>query len=237
MIRLPAAFALFMALCAGIAANAADAPGYINAPERSQGGIGKFYMGREISGVMGHQAADWLERPQRSHEEMPDEVVARMALAPDHVVADIGAGSGYFAFRLAAQVPRGKVLATDIQPEMLEMIEQRKRAEGIANIETIRGHIDDPMLPADSVDAVLLVDAYHEFSHPYEMLQGIYNALKSGGKLVLVEYRGEDPSVPIRPLHKMTEQQVVREMSVFDLHWEDTLDFLPWQHMFIFTKR
>jgi ubiquinone/menaquinone biosynthesis C-methylase UbiE len=158
-------------------------------------------------------------------------------LAPDHVVADIGAGSGYFAFRIARLVPQGRVLATDIQPEMLQMIEQRKREEGVTNIETLLGRIDDPMLPANSVDAVLLVDAYHEFSHPFEMLQGIYQALKPGGKLVLVEYRGEDPSVPIRPLHKMTEQQVVSEMSVFGLHWEDTLDFLPWQHMFIFTKR
>jgi FkbM family methyltransferase len=212
-------------------------PGYIYAPERSQGGIGKFYMGREISGVMGHQAADWLERPQRTHEEMPDEVVANMGLQPDHIVADIGAGSGYFSFRMARLVPQGKVLAVDIQPEMLEMIEQRKRETQILNVESIQGRIDNPNLPDNSVDAVLLVDAYHEFSHPYEMLEGIYKALKPGGRLILVEYRGEDPSVPIRPLHKMTEQQVVKEMAVFDLDWDDTLDFLPWQHMLIFVKR
>lgn len=228
---------VFVMLFSFFAQAAENDPGYIYAPERSQGGIGKFYMGREISGVMGHQAADWLERPQRTHEEMPDEVVANMGLQPDHIVADIGAGSGYFSFRMARLVPQGKVLAVDIQPEMLEMIEQRKREMQILNVESIQGRIDNPNLPDNSVDAVLLVDAYHEFSHPYEMLEGIYKALKPGGRLILVEYRGEDPSVPIRPLHKMTEQQVVKEMAVFDLDWDDTLDFLPWQHMLIFVKR
>ena len=230
-------FIVFLLLTSSVAQTAENDPGYIYAPERSQGGIGKFYMGREISGVMGHQAADWLERPQRTHEEMPDEVVANMGLQPDNIVADIGAGSGYFSFRMAALVPQGKVLAVDIQPEMLEIIERRKRETQLANVEGMLGQIDNPNLLENSVDAVLLVDAYHEFSHPYEMLEGIYQALKPGGRLILVEYRGEDPSVPIRPLHKMTEQQVVKEMAVFDLDWEDTLDFLPWQHMLIFVKR
>lgn len=212
-------------------------PGYEHAPDRSQGGIGKFYMGREISGVMGHQAAGWLERPQRTHEEMPDEVVANMNLRPTDVVADIGAGTGYFSFRIAEQVPEGRVLATDIQPEMLAIMEERKAEEGVANVETILGAIDDPALPENTVDVVLMVDAYHEFSHPWEMMKGIVDSLKPGGRVILLEYRGEDPQVPIRPLHKMTEEQVVREMSVFDLHWDDTLDFLPWQHMFVFSKQ
>ena len=160
-----------------------------------------------------------------------------MGLQPDHIVADIGAGSGYFSFRMARLVPQGKVLAVDIQPEMLQIIEQRKQEAQVVNVESIQGQIDNPNLVENSVDAVLLVDAYHEFSHPYEMLEGIHKALKPGGRLILVEYRGEDPSVPIRPLHKMTEQQVVKEMAVFDLDWEDTLDFLPWQHMLIFVKR
>lgn len=228
---------IFVLLFSPFAQTAENGPEYIYAPERSQGGIGKFYMGREISGVMGHQAADWLERPQRTHEEMPDEVVANMGLQPDHIVADIGAGSGYFSFRMARLVPQGKVLAVDIQPEMLQIIEQRKQEAQVVNVESIQGQIDNPNLVENSVDAVLLVDAYHEFSHPYEMLEGIHKALKPGGRLILVEYRGEDPSVPIRPLHKMTEQQVVKEMAVFDLDWEDTLDFLPWQHMLIFVKR
>lgn len=215
---------------------AAQHPGYDFDPGRSQGGIGKYYLDREISGVMGHQAAGWLERTERTHEEMPDEVVANMGLEPHHVVADIGAGTGYFAFRIAEQVPQGRVLATDIQQEMLDIMEQRKQESGVANVETLLGRVDDAGLPPDSVDVVLLVDAYHEFSHPFEMMQGIYDALKPGGRVILIEYRGEDPSVPIRPLHKMTEEQVVKEMSVFDLYWEDTLDFLPWQHMFVFSK-
>ncbi|MDP2127975.1 MAG: class I SAM-dependent methyltransferase [Pseudohongiella sp.] len=219
-----------------VALSAAEHPGYDIDPDRSRGGIGKFYMGREISGVMGHQGAGWLEREQRTHEEMPDEVIANMSLKPDEVVADIGAGTGYFSFRMAQLLPQGKVLATDIQPEMLAIMEQRKQETGITNVETLLGSIQDPGLPANSVDAVLLVDAYHEFSHPFEMMQGIVNALKPGGRLFLVEYRAEDDSVPIRPLHKMSEEQVVMEMSVFGLQWDDNLDFLPWQHMFVFSK-
>ncbi len=215
---------------------AAEFPGYEIAPERRTTGIGKFYMGREISFVMGHQAADWLNRPGRIQEEMPDEVVANMGLAPDHVVADIGAGSGYFSFRIAKLVPEGKVLAVDIQPEMLAIIEQRKRADGVTNIEGVLGQVDDPNLPPNSIDAAIMVDAYHEFDHPFEMIDGINNALKVGGRIFLLEYRGEDASVPIRPLHKMTEEQVVKEMGVLGLEWTDTLDFLPWQHMMIFTK-
>ena len=222
--------------CCGATAFAAEHPGYTVDPERRTTGIGKFYMGREIAFVMGHQAADWLNRPGREREERPDAVVANMNLEADDVVADIGAGSGYFSFRIARQVPEGKVLAVDIQPEMLQLIAARQEEEGVTNIDRILGEIDDPNLPAESIDAAIMVDAYHEFSHPYEMMAGIYQALRPGGRVFLLEYRGEDASVPIRPLHKMTEQQVVKEMSVFGLEWTDTLDFLPWQHMMIFTK-
>ena len=214
----------------------AEHPGYIEAPERRTTGIGKFYMDREISFVMGHRAAGWLNRPERIQEEMPDAVVENMNLEPDHVVADIGAGSGYFSFRIAAKVPDGKVLAVDIQPEMLQLIEGQMGEQEVSNIEGVLGAVDNPNLPANSIDAAIMVDAYPEFSHPFEMIDGIYQALKPGGRIFLLEYRGEDPSVPIRPLHKMTEEQVVREMSVFGLDWTDTLDFLPWQHMMIFTK-
>jgi len=215
---------------------AAEHPGYIDAPERRTTGIGKFYMDREISFVMGHRAAGWLNRPERIREEMPDDVVANMGLESDHVVADIGAGSGYFSFRIADRVPSGKVLAVDIQPEMLQLIERQKTDTGVANIEGVLGQIDNPNLAPNSIDAAIMVDAYHEFSHPFEMINGIYNALRPGGRIFLLEYRGEDDSVPIRPLHKMTEEQVVKEMSVFGLEWTKTLDFLPWQHMMIFTK-
>ncbi|MEC8859977.1 MAG: class I SAM-dependent methyltransferase [Pseudomonadota bacterium] len=229
-------FALIAAGLLAASAQSAEHPGYEHDPSRSQGGIGKFYMGREISGVMGHQGAGWLERTQRTHEEMPDEVVANMNLEPDDVVADIGAGTGYFSFRMAQQVPQGKVIAVDIQPEMLAIIEQRKAETGLDNVEMVLGEVDNPRLEPNSVDAVLLVDAYHEFSHPFEMMQVIYDAMRPGGRIFLVEYRAEDDTVPIRPLHKMSVEQVVREMSVFGLEWDDTLDFLPWQHMFVFSK-
>jgi FkbM family methyltransferase len=237
LLRASSCFTVAVCLLASFAsATAAENPGYIEDPARRTTGIGKFYMGREISFVMGHQAAEWLNRPGRIQEEMPDAVVENMNLAPEHVVADIGAGSGYFSFRIAKKVPNGKVLAVDIQPEMLAIIEDTKKAEGVDNIEGVLGQIDDPNLPANSIDAAIMVDAYHEFSHPFEMINGIYNALRPGGRIFLLEYRGEDASVPIRPLHKMTEEQVVKEMGVFGLEWTDTLDFLPWQHMMVFTK-
>ena len=227
---------LAISLLASSVSLGAEHPGYIEAPERRTTGIGKFYMGREISFVMGHRAAAWLNRPERIQEEMPDTVVENMNLEPNEVVADIGAGSGYFSFRIAAKVPEGKVLAVDIQPEMLELIEAQMGQQGVTNIEGVLGAVDNPNLPANSIDAAIMVDAYHEFSHPFEMIDGIYKDLRPGGRIFLLEYRGEDASVPIRPLHKMTEEQVVREMSVFGLDWTDTLDFLPWQHMMIFTK-
>ena len=227
---------LLVSLLIGSLVQAAEHPGYIDAPDRRTTGIGKFYMEREISFVMGHQAADWLNRPGRIEEERPDEVVTNMGLDSDHVVADIGAGSGYFSFRIAKLVPDGNVMAVDIQPEMLQLIEAQKRQDGVTNIQGVLGAIDDPNLPVNSIDAAIMVDAYHEFSHPFEMIRGVYEALRPGGRIFLLEYRGEDASVPIRPLHKMTEEQVVKEMSVFGLEWTDTLDFLPWQHMMIFTK-
>ncbi len=236
-LRLSAKFlAITMFLISGHSSIAAEHPGYVIDPDRRTTGIGKFYMGREISFVMGHQAAQWLNRPGRIQEEMPDEVVANMKLRPDEVVADVGAGSGYFSFRIAEQVPDGKVMAIDIQPEMLQLIEERATEEEVGNIELVLGEVDNPNLPPNSIDAALMVDAYHEFSHPFEMINGLYNALRPGGRIFLLEYRGEDDSVPIRPLHKMTEVQAVKEMSVFGLEWTDTLDFLPWQHMMIFTK-
>ena len=227
---------LFLSTTASFAQTAPDGT-YVYAPERSTGGIGRFYMGREISGVMGYQAAQWLERPERIQEEMPDEMVANLKLKPTDVVADIGAGSGYYSFRMAEKVPQGKVLAVDIQPQMLEMIETRKKDESVENVEGILGDIDDTHLPANQVDLVLLVDAYHEFSHPWEMMSSIVEGLKSGGRVVLLEYRAEDASIPIRPLHKMTQEQVKREMAVFDMEFIETLDFLPWQHMMFFAKK
>ncbi|NNK32078.1 MAG: class I SAM-dependent methyltransferase [Xanthomonadales bacterium] len=193
-------------------------------------------MGREISHVMGHLGADWLERPSRKREERTDRLIAKLPLEPDSVVADIGAGTGYFSFRIAERVPEGKVIAVDIQQEMLDLIERRKQEGEAQNVETLLGSALDPRLPAGSVDLILLVDAYHEFAWPREMAEGMFRALKPGGRLILVEYRGEDREVPIKRLHKMTERQARREMEAVGLVWERTGDFLPQQHFLVFQR-
>lgn len=199
-------------------------------------GTGKYYMGREISLVMGHQGAGWLERPAREQQERTDLFIERVPVEPDHVVADIGAGTGYFAFPIAERIPEGRMLAVDIQPEMLSIIEERKQERGVDNVETIQGTVTDPGLPAGEVDLIYIVDAYHEFSHPREMGQAMFEALRPGGQLILLEYRAEDPTVPIKPLHKMTEEQARREMAVLGFEWVRTEDYLPQQHVLVFEK-
>ena len=199
-------------------------------------GIGKFYMGREISHVMGHLGAGWLERPERERQERTDLLIAGLNLSEDFVVADIGAGTGYFSFPVAQRVPQGRVLSVDIQPEMLALIEQRKARENVANLEAILGEEDDPKLPNNEIDLAFIVDAYHEFSFPREMGERLREALTPGGQLVLVEYRAEDPRVPIKPLHKMSEKQVKQEMAAIGLTWVRTESYLPQQHVLIFQK-
>ena len=206
------------------------------APNRD--GIGKFYMGREISHVMGHRGANWLERPEREREERTDLLVKSLPLKEGDVVADIGAGSGYFAWRIAELIgDSGKVLAVDIQPEMLEILNANMTKRGVANkVEAILGTLTDPKLPPNSVDLTLIVDVYHELSHPYEMTVKMVEALRPGGIIAFVEYRAEDPSVPIKRLHKMTEAQVRKEMGVHNLEFVQTIDVLPQQHIILFKK-
>lgn len=202
-------------------------------------GIGKFYMGREIARVMSYRGAGWLERPERVREEEPEKLLAALELKDGLVVADVGAGSGYHSVRIAPRVaPRGKVLACDIQPEMLDLIAAKARRLKLTNIETIRGTPQDPRLPAEAVDLILMVDVYHEFEYPYEMMEKLVAALKAGGRIVFVEFRLEDDRVPILTVHKMSERQVLREMSLFpQLQHERTIGTLPWQHIIIFRKR
>ena len=202
----------------------------------SRDGIGKFYMGREISHVMGHLGAGWLERPERERQERTDLLIAGLSLSDDFVVADIGAGTGYFTFPVAQRVPRGKVFSVDIQPEMLARVERRKALENVANVETVLGEEDDPKLPAKELDLAFIVDAYHEFSFPREMGERLKESLKPGGRLVLVEYRAEDRRVPIKRLHKMSELQVKQEMAAIGLDWLRTESYLPQQHVLIFQK-
>jgi ubiquinone/menaquinone biosynthesis C-methylase UbiE len=201
-------------------------------------GIGKFYLGREIAQVMGHEAADWLERSERNEEEHSEQLVGELRLEPGSVVADIGAGTGYFSRRIARKItPGGRVLAEDIQPEMLVLLTNKMAGLSITNITPILGTTTDPKLPARSVDLVLMVDVYHEFDFPYEMMEAICRSLKPGGRVAFVEFRAEDPDVPIKWVHKMSEAQVKKEMAVQPLEWVETKSKLPWQHIIVFRKR
>ena|ERR1051325_3177675 len=199
-------------------------------------GIGKFYMGREIAHVMGHQAANWLERPEREEEEKTSLLIDALKFKAGESVADIGAGTGYLTRRIARRVADGKVYAVDIQPEMIALLTNRLSREGITNVVPVLGTITDPKLPTNSLDTIIMVDVYHEFDHPYEMTASMCRSLKRGGRMVFVEFRGEDEGVPIKTVHKMTEAQVKKEMAPHDLIWRETIRVLPWQHIIIFTR-
>ncbi|NJM70127.1 MAG: class I SAM-dependent methyltransferase [Scytonema sp. RU_4_4] len=202
----------------------------------SPDGLGKFYMDREIAKVMGHTGAFWLERPSRETEEQPSKVVSILNFKPDDVVADIGAGTGYMSFRISPLLTKGKVLAVDLQPEMLDIIEFLKKENNITNVEPILATLTNPNLPPESVDLALMVDAYHEFEYPQETMEGIVRGLKPGGRVVLVEYRGENPFIMIKPVHKMTQRQVRKEMQAVGLVWRETKNLLPQQHLIVFEK-
>jgi arylsulfatase A len=207
-------------------------------PASHPDGIGKFFLGRQIAHVMGHEGAPWLERAEREEEEHPNLLHELLALQSGDVVADVGAGSGYHTRRMASAVgPAGRIFAVDVQPEMLEILSRQLVSEGITNVVPVLGSITDPGLPDASLDVVLMVDVYHELSQPYEMMTALCRALKPDGRMVLVEYRAEDPDVPIKRLHKMTEVQVRREMALHPLRWERTVsDRLPWQHYLEFRR-
>jgi ubiquinone/menaquinone biosynthesis C-methylase UbiE len=193
--------------------------------------------GREIADVMGMGGADWLVRAEREREEAPDKALDLIGIPKGASVADIGAGAGYFTFRMAERVgPSGKVYATDIQPGMLDLLRANLKRRGLSNVETVLGAEDDPKLPAGQVDLALLVDVYHEFSKPQVMLRGIRKALKPNGRLVLLEYRKEDPKVPIRLEHKMSVPEVKAEIEPEGFRLERVLDGLPRQHIFVFRN-
>ncbi|MDM9385406.1 class I SAM-dependent methyltransferase [Chlorogloeopsis sp. ULAP01] len=202
----------------------------------SPDGIGKYYMGREIAKYMSHTGAAWLERPSREAEEQPSKIVTALNLKPTDIVADIGAGTGYLSFRIASQLTQGKVLAVDIQPEMLDIIDFLKKENNITNVEPVLATATNPNLAPASIDLALMVDAYHEFEYPQQIMQAISKALKPGGRVVLVEYRGENPFIFIKALHKMTQKQVKKEMQAVGLVWRQTKNFLPQQHFMVFEK-
>ena len=199
-------------------------------------GIRKWYMGRQIAHVMSHYGIEWLERKERELEENTTQLLKNLALQPGVTIADIGAGSGYHSTLLSKMVGNGKVYAVDVEPEMIAYLKDRIKLEGHKNIIPVLSTEQKVSLPANSIDIMLLVDVYHEFSFPYEMTLSMLEALKPGGKLVLVEFRAEDPNVPIKTIHKMGEQQAVKEFKTSGFLFEKNIGNLPWQHCLIFRK-
>lgn len=187
---------------------------------------------------MSHLGADWLTRPERITEEDPDALHAALAVRPGQTACDVGAGNGYHTLRLARAVgPAGRVVASDLQPQMLEMLRERLAAEGVSNVETVLATDDEPGLPARGCDLILLVDVYHELAAPEAMLAVLGKALTTDGRIALVEFRGEDPEVPIKPEHKMTKAQVRRELEPRGFRLVQDFDGLPWQHLLVFQRR
>jgi ubiquinone/menaquinone biosynthesis C-methylase UbiE len=218
-----------------------ESPRYTYRRDHDPNGIGKFYQGREIAHVMGWQAAPWLERPEREQEERLSLLVRSLKLEPGMVVADIGAGSGVISLMMAEKVaPGGKVLAVDVQEEMLLLLQKKLDAAGVKNVEPVLGTANSPKLQPNSVDLAIMVDVYHEFEFPYEMTAELAKSLKPGGRLAFVEYRREDPKVRrmIKLVHTMTEAQVKKEIGQpeFGLRWKETIDKLPVQHIVVFEK-
>jgi SAM-dependent methyltransferase len=214
-------------------------PLYEKREVHDRNGIGKFFLGREIAHVMGHQAAGWLERPEREEEERTDLLVAALGLKPGMNVADIGCGTGYLSERMARKiVPGGVVFGVDIQQEMLDLLVRKMRMKRIENVKPVLGAESDPKLAAESCDLMIMVDVYHEFEFPYEMMQKMIPGLKKGGRIVFVEFRAEDPTVPIKEVHKMSEAQVKKEMALHpEMEWLETRKELPQQHIIIFRRK
>lgn len=194
--------------------------------------------GRRYAQTMSYLGADWLDRAERVQEENPDAALDALKLAPGSTVADVGAGSGYITVKMASRVgPTGVVYANDIQPQMLSLLRQRLDREKIANVRLVLGTLDDPKLPAGEIDLILMVDVYHEFSQPQGMLRRMRDSLKPGGRLVLLEYRKEDPTIPIRPDHKMSVAEAKMEVEAEGFTLSNVDERLPWQHILVFTRR
>lgn len=200
-------------------------------------GINKWYMGRQIAHVMSHFGIDWLEREEREMEENTSLLLKNLAVKPGMVVADIGAGSGYHSSLLSKMVGTGKVFAVDVEPEMIAYLNARIKQEKLSRIIPVLSTEQKVSLPENTIDMMLLVDVYHEFSFPYEMALSMRAALKPGGKLVLVEFRAEDPTVPIKTIHKMSEAQAIKEFKAAGFAFDKNIDNLPWQHCMVFTKQ
>ena len=232
---------LCLALCFSLVcaspASTKDAERYRAVPANADG-IGKAYMGRQIAHVMSFQGAAWLERDEREREERSDLLLRILSSTSGSSVADVGAGTGYYARRFADLVgPTGTVYAVDVQPEMVAVLQAAAKRRGYEHIKPVMGTVRDITLPAGAVDVAIMVDVYHELEFPYEVLQSVVHSLKPGGRVVFVEYRAEDPRVPIKRLHKMSEAQIRLEAEQHALEWERTANELPWQHVVIFKRK
>jgi ubiquinone/menaquinone biosynthesis C-methylase UbiE len=218
------------------AQNSKDFESSYSTQNPSRDGTGKVYLGREISMVMGFAGKAWLERQSREQEESVSEAIKNLPVSESSVVADIGAGSGYYTFRVASKVPRGKVYAVEIQDEAIAYLNEKSKKLGFDNVQTIKGTELSPNLPENSIDLAFMVDVYHELSYPVEMLANIRKALKPDGKLLLIEYRGEDATIMIKPLHKMTAAQAKKEMKANGFRFVKNGQFMKIQHFLIFEK-
>lgn len=228
---------LALGLCVPVLPTAADPAPRYEQTRPSRDGIGKRYMGREVAGVMGWQAAGWLERQEREREERASLLVKSLELRAGMVIADVGAGTGYYARRFAKEVsPGGRVYAVDVQPEMLRLLQSLAQGPEYQLIEPVLGAVDDVRLPEGVVDLAVMVDVYHELEFPHEVLASVVRALKPQGRVLFVEYRGEDDSVPIKPLHKMTVAQIRREAEAHGLVLKHSIRGLPWQHALLFGR-
>ena len=199
-------------------------------------GIAKQYYGRQLASVMGASGSEWLERDTRQKEENPRQAIDSMPLAANSVVADIGAGTGYYTFRIAQKIPLGKVYAVEVQDEMITQLESKKQVAKQDNVIIVKGDNFSPNLPANSIDLAIMVDVYHELEYPHEMLMAIRKALKPSGKLLLLEYRAEDNSIPIKPLHKMSVTQANKELRANGFQLYQRKEFLPIQHYLLYKK-
>lgn len=210
-------------------------PGYTY-KNPSYDGIGKVYMGREISFVMGFEGMAWLERRSREQEESVSLAIKNLPVSESSVVADIGAGSGYYTFKIAPKVPKGKVYAVEIQEKAINYLKEKSQELGFSNVVPVMGSEKNPNLPTSSVDLAIMVDVYHELEYPVEMLASIRQSLKPRGKLLLIEYRGEDPEVAIKPLHKMTVKQAEKELTANGFKLVQNGQFMKIQHFLVFEK-
>ncbi len=237
VLRLVGSVLLITTLLIMGAVGCSEDPVYRSITSETDGGSGKEYMGREIADVMGsEEGALWLDRVERDLEELPSRLLRALDMTASTVVADIGSGTGYFAFRLAEMVPSGRVFAVEVQQALVDTIQVRADRNGFRNVTPILGTIQDPALPDNRIELALIVSSYHEFSFPKEMISAIVRSLKTNGRLVIVEYRGEDATINIPEAHRMSEAQIIREMEAVGLTYRETKDVLPQQHVVVFSK-